>query len=193
MNVSCVLSADDVREEYADLVLFPEGVPLSDIQDISTAWPNALIAGAITDNKHSRGLLYCGSERKIDYLKVRTDGRTQGSNNVQQHPVYENAQCCVGILVCMDVDDVTFSTNVIEHVRASRAPQRLICIPADMGSHWFSQEDLWIPKWGGVNVVLCNNVKTHESRCKSFVTDRQGHKVHVQNDKEPIYAVVPEL
>jgi hypothetical protein len=47
--------------------------------------------------------------------------------------------------------------------------------------HWYS----------GMYVALCNHTKTHNVRCKSFVTDAHGKKVHVQLDSEPVYLTVP--
>jgi hypothetical protein len=145
----------------------------------------------VTDQGYSRGLLFIGREKRIDYLKVDGDERTKGSNNVQQHPIYEGANICVGILVCKDVENDAFSTKVIEHVKSSRALHKLVCIPTDMASHWFREDALWTPKYGGVNVVLCNHIKTHQVRCKSFVTDREGRKAYKQHDTTPLYAEVP--
>jgi len=77
------------------------------------------------------------------------------------------------------------------HLKARTLP-KLLCLPADMGSYWFDGDALAFPhRYAGIHVALCNHTKTHNVRCKSFVTDTHGKKVHVQVNSEPIYVTVP--
>ena len=61
------------------------------------------------ENGRSRGVVLHGGQNRIDYLKVETDGRTVGSGDHQQNSVYELGDVCIGVLICMDVNHVTFS------------------------------------------------------------------------------------
>ena len=67
------------------------------------------------ENGRSRGVLLHGGQNRIDYLKVETDGRTVGSGDHQQNSVYELGMCvCIGVLISMDVNHVTFSRAVVK-------------------------------------------------------------------------------
>lgn len=192
MRVACILHAQEISNETADLVVFPEGVCQSEINEAMRVIPNALIVGAVLDGNHSRGVLLHRGQNKIDYLKVATDGRTKGSGNHNQTPIYEADNICIGVLVCMDVDQNNFSRPVIEKIKASGAKSKYLCVPADMGNHWFNHYSLPFPsEFEGINFILCNHIKTHQARCKSFITDQSGKKIVIQNDKEPIYANLP--
>jgi len=99
-------------------------------------------------------------------------------------------QYCVGMLICMDVDHPTFSQAIIRRVRSSECRLKLICIPADMGSYSFNGDT--VPsQLHGVNVILCNHTKTHQNRCKSFITDMRGRKIVVQKSDEPVHVQLP--
>lgn len=157
-----------------------------------TSHPDSMIVGAVAEESRSRGLLLHQGQNRIDYLKVTTDGRTVGSGNLQQEPVYQFGEMCVGVLICMDVEHVEFSRAVIEKVRSSSTNLKLICIPADMGDYWFRGDSLpWPQMFEGTHVILCNHTKTHQVRCKSFVTNARGRKIVVQGEDEPIYAELP--
>jgi predicted amidohydrolase len=172
-----------------DLILFPEGVSREELATAERAYPESMIVGAIIDEGYSRGFLLHRGRNNIEYLKVTTDGRTKGSGNFQQKPVYQFGEVCVGVLICMDVVHADFSQAVAKMVRASSAEMKLICIPADMGDYWFQGERLSFPKsFDGIHVVLCNHTKTHQGRCKSFVTATNGVKVAVQRKDEAINA-----
>ncbi|MES9902458.1 MAG: hypothetical protein ABW168_07220 [Sedimenticola sp.] len=91
----------------------------------------------------------------------------------------------------MDMDNPAFSMKVVERMRLSSAKYKILCVPADMGSEWLQGDALPFPKkYQGLYVVLCNNNKTHESRCNSFVADTKGYKIVKQNGVEPIYVEI---
>lgn len=172
--------------------MFPEGILSEEIANAQASHPDSMIVGAIVEDERTRGLLLHRGHNRIDYLKVTTDGRTVGSGNLQQDPVYQFGGVCVGVLICLDVDHVEFSRAVIEKVRSSLAKLKLMCIPADMGAHWFSGDSLpWPKMFEGTHVILCNHIKTHQVRCKSFVTDAQGRKIVAQGEDEPMHAELP--
>ena len=185
-----MLNAQEVGGAPADLIVFPEGACHKEIQEASTKNPNSIIVGAIVEDGRSRGLLIHHGQNKIEYLKVESDDRTEGSQNVQQCPVYEMPDICIGVLICKDIDSVEFARKVIDRIKSSSCALKLLCVPADMMSDWFSDEKL-PPKYEGVHVVLCNHTKTYQFRCQSFVTDMLGNKINVQKQHKPVYAQLP--
>jgi hypothetical protein len=170
--------------------VFPEGIQREEVAKAESSHPNSIIVAAVVEGGLSRGLLLHRGKNRIDYLKVTGDGRTVGSGNIQQEPVYQFGEVCVGVLICIDVDHVEFSSAVIEKVRSSSAKLKLMCVPADMGYSWFTCETLPSQKFGGIHVILCNHTrsKNHDFPCKSFVTDADGRKLVVQRDDKPIHA-----
>jgi predicted amidohydrolase len=124
-----------------------------------------------------------------DYLKVEDDGRTVGSGDVRQRPVATIGDVCVGLLVCMDVDRVDLRRAVVAEMRASLAPLKVLCVPADMTGDRFQHDALAFPQeYEGVHVALSNQTKTYpQFRCRSFITDAHGKKIVVQQHTEPIY------
>ncbi len=192
MRVSCILRRRELNDKPVDLIVFPEGVCWNDIEETGLARPDALIVGAVVENGRSRGILRHHGQNQIDYLKVKTDGRTEGTGNIQQNPVYMHRKVCIGVLICMDLDHVEFSNAVINSVKSSSVNLKLLCVPADMGAYWMSGDSLpSSEKYTGIHVILCNHVNTHQSRCKSFITDKEGNKIVVQNNREPICAELP--
>ena len=181
MRISCATSANDISDTSADLIVLPEGTSWEQIHAASSRCPNAIIVGAVTEGTFSRGVLLHRGKNTIEYLKVMSDG----SNNTQQTPVFESATACIGILVCMDVDHVEFSRRVIETIKASPKAFKVLCVPADMGSQWFTNTEL-PAQYHGVHVALSNN-NTYEVRCKSFIANAHGTKVKEQKNLEPIY------
>jgi len=194
MRVSCVLIARELNAESADLIVLPESVCWKEIEEAELYNPDAVIVAAVVEEDHSRGILRHRGQDRIDYLKVGTDGRTVGTGNLQQNPVYEFGDICIGVLICMDIDHIDFSLTVIENIKSSSASSKFLCVPADMRSEWFGGDSLQFPqKFEGIHVILCNHAKIYQAqaRCKSFITDTNSKKIVVQQDREPIYAVLP--
>jgi len=188
MRIACVLSAAELEGNIADLIIFPEGVNASELEAAANIQPGAVIVGAILDGPYSRGIVWHNKMHHIDYLKVESDGRTKGSGNFNQLPIAHFEHFSVAVLVCKDIDNVRFSGSVREALRASENAIKVLCIPADMGSYWLEGTALPFPAiYAGMYVALCNNTVTHQSRCKSFVADRNGKKNCIQLDTEPIH------
>ena len=63
---------------------------------------------------------------------------------------------CIGVLICMDVNHVTFSRAVVKKIRTSSAKLKLLCVPAQTwGSDRFSDASL-PATFEGIYVILCN-------------------------------------
>ncbi len=191
MRITCVIKASELRGQAADLIVFPEGVCWAEIGAAQSSHPDSVVVGAVVDNGHSRAVLLHRGLNQINYLKVGTDGRTIGTGVAQQDAVYDSGTLCIGVLICMDIDEVELSQDVIDTMHSSPAKLKVLCIPADMASHW---DVLNFPKrFEGMYVVLCNHTKSYQgiSRCQSFIADRGGRRIVVQAKDEPIYADVP--
>ncbi len=193
MRISCVLSARELRCVSTDLIVFPEAICWGEIEAAQSSHPDSVIVGAIVENRCSRGLLLYRGLNRIDYLKVESDGLTDGTGNLQQNPVYVLGDVCIGVLICMDINHGAFSRAVIGNIKSTSAKLKLLCLPADMDNFNFAGENLLYPQnFEGVHVILCNHTKSHpHDRCKSFVTDTHGTKVVVQNRVEPIHTDLP--
>lgn len=192
MRISCVLSASELTAESPDLIVFPEGISWGELMNTQLTHPASIAIGAIAERGLSRGVLLHGGRNRVTYLKVGGDGRTAGSANVHQSPVYKFDDVCIGVLICMDFDHVVFSRGVVKDVQSSRARLKIVCVPSDMGAHWLGGDTLPFPQeFEGVYVVLCNHTRTHQIRCKSFIADTQGKKIVVQIHQEPIHVELP--
>lgn len=192
MWAACVINANELREQGADLIVFPEGVSLEEMHAVQSSNPSSIVIGAVAENGHYRGVLLHLGVNQIDYLKVLNGGgdRPTGTGNTQQNPVWNFGTLCIGVLICMDIDH-EFAHAVIGEIQASRAKLKVLCIPADMQREW---DVLMFPKrFEGIYVVLCNHTKTYHGmgRCKSFIANTSGNRIEVQREAEPIYADLP--
>ena len=135
MQISCVLDAAQLgtADGAPELIVFPEGVSETEIDNARALCPHSMIVAAVVEDGRSRGVLLHQGRNQIDYLEVTTDGRTVGSGNLQQMPLYEHNNGCIGVLICMDVNHRAFSRAVVERVRASECRLKLICIPSRYG------------------------------------------------------------
>jgi predicted amidohydrolase len=186
MRIWCILTASELEDRPADLIVFPERVCCREIEKAQWFNPHALIAAAIVERGHCRGILHHEGQNRIDYWKIGSDGITQGcKSSPQQPPVYEFGNACVGLLICMDVQDFILAPAVIQGLNTSQAGLKILCIPASMeNSSWFSGD--MVPGYEGIHVVLCNQ-NMHAIRCKNFVTDTHGLKIVEQDQDEPIH------
>ena len=192
MRIACVRTAAELDSEATDLVVLPEGVDPAEILAAASMHPEAAIVAAIREGAHSRAVIWHGSKNHVEYLKVETDGRTVGTGNHEQSTVAHFQRFSVGVLICMDVQNPQFSARVVESLRASENPIKVLCIPADMGSYWFEGPALSFPaRYAGVYVALCNSTETHEARCRSFIANCEGTKIVIQSNAEPIVASAP--
>lgn len=188
MRVFCVLTAEELGGQQADLIVFPGGVDRAEIEKAHLVLPRATIAGAVLEGRYVRAVLLHQGLNRIDYLKVDTDRRTEGTGYVPKRlPLFEAEDVCIGVLICMDVNLPDLASALIRAIRSSSAHLKIVCIPSHMGSHWFNADILPSQQYEGVHVVLCNHTKDYQDRCKSFVTDTRGKKIRVQQQEEPIH------
>lgn len=192
MRIACVLTAAELRDCSADLVVFPEGVSAAAFEVMAHAQREPVVVGAVRDGIHSRAVVWHKGKNHVSYLKLETDGLTQGTGNAEQDSLVHFPEISVAVLVCMDVQNVAFATKVRDALRASPGATKVLCIPADMGGYWFQGETLAFPAlYADMYVALCNGTGTHNVRCKSFIADPTGRKVRVQSNVEPIHFDVP--
>ena len=188
-TISCVLTPAEVQTSAADVIVFPEGVSKNDLETTSLQFPKSIVIGAHIEDKRCRGALYKAGRNQIDYIKVFTDGRTVGCGNLDQRPIYqERDRLCIGVVICMDIDNPTFRYKIFDWLKAIQCQFKLLCIPSDMGGEWLANETLpWGTRAHGFHFALCNNTISHpDYRCKSFVTDQFGQKIAAQREAEPV-------
>lgn len=195
MRISCVLNADQLIDDNPDLIVFPEGISWTEIHKAETTYPRSIIVAAVIEDHRSRGVLWYEGRNQIDYLKIRTDGQTEGTGNIQQDPVRELRELkdmCIGVIICMDVQQTDFVGPIITKIRLSKSKYKFVCIPADMTADWFRGNTI-SNQYEGVHFILCNHTKTYQSnRCKSFITDTLCQKIRVQEGEEPIHVDLPQ-
>ena len=186
------MRASELAAESPDVILFPEGIEALELKLACREHPESVIVAAVREGEHCRAIVCYGGKNHVSYLKVETDGLTTGTGDVTQLPIAHLKGVTLGVLICMDVDHPNFSERVFSTLRKSIEPIKLLCIPSDMGSQWFEGEMLQpSERYEGIYVALCNHTKTHDARCKSFITDTLGEKVQHQKNNEPIYAQLP--
>jgi len=191
MRISCVMCCKDMGDENPHLICLPEYSDLECLKCMSAFFPDAIVVGAYQDGEYSRAYVaHKGSER-INYTKVNSDGITKGSGNREQCPVYSVGDVCVGVLICIDVDDPIFSNAIIDSVKSSKKRWRILCVPADMHNSWFNNGGL-TAKFGGVYVVLSNNSKSHpDNRCLSFIASDKRKIIMRQEEQHPLHDMLP--
>ena len=190
MRVSGVLNAAQLVAETPDLIVFPEGVQFSELQQARSKHPRAIVIGAVLERWCCRAyLLHQGDDNQIVYLKVGPYMHTPGSGDVNQQPVYECGDVCIGVLICMDVNCPALAQSVTERIKSANAIHKFLCIPADMSADWFKDKNLFGSIFDGMHVLMCNNTATYGlDGCQSFITDTHGKKISVWTPGEPFHA-----
>lgn len=188
MRIACVLTFKEAVANPADVFLFPEGVTRRTLGMTAEAFPRSIVVGAYEQDRRCRAVLLFRGRNWVHYEKMGTDGfgRTEGVGYWPRAPIFEIPEVCIGLFICMDVDNSEFSLSVTNSVRASQAKAKLICIAGDMRYDWFyggASERL-----SGMHVALCNNIRnyTGASRRKSFITNTNRIEVASQRDCETI-------
>jgi hypothetical protein len=189
MLLSCINNVVSLEDVPSDLIVLPEYSERSEIAMAEAIRPNAVVVAAVREGEWSKAIVQHLGRNRVRYLKVGTDGRTRGSQDHSQDTVYEWDDCCVGVLICMDVDAPTFRRAVVDRVQRSSARYKIICVPADMSGHWFQGDALPFPdNFKDLYVAVSNNEKTYgQHRCKSFITDLTGRKICLQRETEAIH------
>jgi len=188
MRIACVLTAEEARATPAEIFVFPEGVSRKTLSDAARAYPDSMVIGATEEGGYCHAILLANGRNHLDYRKICTDGfgRSQGTGYLPLTPIYETARVCIGVAICMDVNHADFMSDLRNRIKASAAAVKLLCVPGDMMSVWFSGGLHFC--FEGIRVVVCNNVRTYQGawRRASFIADASLQMVVVQKNDEPI-------
>jgi predicted amidohydrolase len=192
MRLACIANSGEIGDDSPDLIVLPEYSCASEIDRAVSLLPTSIIVAAVQDGQYSRGLLIHEGRNLIDYLKCGTDGHTQGTGVYPARlPVLEYGDSCIGVVICMDIQDTGILLPVVERLRASGRRHLVLCIPAAMQGYWFGDGQLG-PAFNGVHTLLSNHPTHHEWRCGSFIADPSGQKVRIQLDKEPLHLILDD-
>jgi hypothetical protein len=195
MRISCITRLEEIGMPPPEVMVFPEYSRSDEIGLAAARFPSSFVIAAVkvkggepAGPARCRGQLWHQGQNRIDYLKIGTDGSgwTIGTGKIPRLPVYELPHICVGVLICMDIQNASFFLSIIDRIRLSKAALKLLCIPADMGSEWLEGDYLMDAHLEGIHVGLCNHTTNHQLRCKSFITDAHRRKIRRQIDCEPI-------
>jgi hypothetical protein len=189
MRVWCGLAANQLPAQKPHLIVFPEGVDQSEIDQAQQLCPDAVIAGAILQGDRMRGVIQHRFDNHIDYQKVLSDGHSEGGPSPSCPPIYLCDSVAVGLLICRDIQEPTLTNSVIAGLHRATASFKMLCIPAEMhiSGGWFSGPTLGNPAWAGIHVALSNNnARYGEHRIRNFIADAAGQKVVVQKGVEAI-------
>jgi predicted amidohydrolase len=189
--LSCVATAAEITTETPGVIVFPEYTPSREVVAAASRQPGSVIVAAIKESNRSLGLLLHRRRNRISYLKLGTDGRTTGTGDFRQFPMYELPFVCIGVVICMDIQEVAFWHPIAKQMMLSPARTKVLCIPADMGSQWFREDLLGDPMFEGIHVVLSNHTTNKQVRCRSFITDTGRMKIRQQVDRESIHLELP--
>jgi hypothetical protein len=192
MRISCVTNPTEVGTDPSDLIVFPEYSDANEINTVASRIPNSIIVAAVLEGRRSRGVLFHQGKNRIDYLKIGTDGHSIGTKTLPRRmPIYELPNICVGVVICMDIQEGPLWPHVIERLKASTSPRDFLCVPADMGSEWFSGNPKVDFRLEGIHLIVCNHPTGHDPRCKSFMTCADLTVVRQQFDREPLHLDLP--
>lgn len=187
MLVSCIQTTNEIGTSCADVIVFPEYSQLSEMTKAHLLCPDSIVVGATLEQDRTcsgpvnrgRAILFAGDGNEIDYLKSKSDsgGTTGISKRPDPLPIYESDSVCIGVLICVDVEE-GFSRDVIEAVRSSRKPMKIVCILAAMTASVWNWSNPLPSNYHGVHIVLCNNyAKAYPPPYKSFIAAPNGTRL----------------
>ena len=186
MRIECVSRFGEILPGVPGVIVLPEYCEPSEVVEVARTHPGAIVVAAVQEGVRSRGLILHRNRNHVEYIKIGSDGRTRGTEVPPSRlPVYELPQICIGMLICKDVQQGTFLHQLIQRLERSRAPLKLICVPAFMGPEWFGDDPVGAP-FNRVHIALCNHTTQDRPRCRSFISDASGTKLRHQIDREPI-------
>jgi predicted amidohydrolase len=180
MRISCITRASEIGAHAPDLIVLPEYTDRTVVQQLGRTYPESVVVTAVELDGRSCGRLIFQRRNWIDYKKIDTDGRTTGTGIFPKSAVCHFPHMSVGVVICIDIQNLIFVNDVIRQLRSSEAQHKFLCIPADMGSEWFGSDTL-LGDFEGVHVAMSN--RTHYSppikrlQSASFITDIHGRKV----------------
>jgi hypothetical protein len=188
MNIACAIAAENATDLFADVLVLPEGTAPAALEAATTRFPRAVIVAAIPDGRNMRAQVIVEGRNQVNYLKIRTDDRSEGVGNAPTTlPYCESRELAIGVLICKDIEEIEFVQALLQKLRSSSRPVKLLCIPADMHGDWFISEH--IGGFEGVYLALSNNNQTYPIwRARSFIAEPRGKRIVTQIAHEPIVA-----
>lgn len=187
MRIGCASQPSDLGKIEFDLAFLPEDTDAIELARFAKLRPHAVVAGAAREGNYMRGFIMRGSSNLISYWKVGSDGRSAGCGNPNQLPVVHFNDLSVGMLICMDVDDVVLRPRVVAELNRCRQGEKVLCVPGEMSGAYFGGNALISPQnFSGLWFAL-SNAAINQDRCKSFIADPDGKKVVIQAEQEAIF------
>ena len=190
MLLACITNPDDIGEEKPDLVVLPEYIDRAVVRRVARDNPDTVIATAVEIGNRSIGRLIYRGRNWINYRKIDTDWRTIGTGETPRCAVRHFPHMSVGLVICMDIQNPTFVHEVVRQLRLGRTPYKILCIPADMSSEWFSGSDTLLDDFEGVHVAMSDwpddGGPMKRPQSPSFITDTHGRKVVKRAGSEAI-------
>lgn len=172
--------------------MLPERTTLDELRLARQLRSEPFVVAAVADGLFIRGYLIHKGRNQIDYLKTLPDALSLGGPALSTLPVHETPELAVGVLICRDFQNNELREAVLSRMRTSSAPRKILCIPADMGSEWFSSTDSEIKTFLGIHLAVSNNSRqADQTRCPSLIANPNGSRIVTQSTYEPIYADVP--
>lgn len=185
MKISCVNLCNEIQND-PDIIVFPERADPREVYLAVKQYKRAIVIAAVVRGKNACwGEIYNSGLVHQNYWKVKDDGLTSGSHDpFQKPPIFESAQICVGILVCLDIqlslmrpcpeNDPPIWRSA-DNIKASNAPLKLLCVPAA----WKDPDDGPVrdplsEQFIGLNMLFFNSP---EGTIKSFVSNTAGRHV----------------
>ncbi len=107
MRIACASHAADLQDGTFDLAVLPEGTNATELLALASRNSSSIIVGAVSEGSFMRGVAIHAGENRIAYRKIGFDGRSRGSNDISQCPVFHFPDVSVAVLICLDVDDTT--------------------------------------------------------------------------------------
>lgn len=185
MRFVCSVGIEEVKTGAPDVLVLPERTTRQEIGDAMARWPKAIIVGATEEGRHVRGHLFKDGIDRIDYLKFSYDGVSRGTNSVPASLTFEDSAIAIGVLICRDFQQAELRDAVMNQLALAKAPLRLVCIPADMGSEWFPGGSVNL--FTGAYLAVSNNRRTpNQTRRRSFIASQDGVCLAQQYDLEAL-------
>jgi predicted amidohydrolase len=188
MNIVCAVATANTECLAPDVLVLPEGTTAAELVAATDQYPETVIVAATSDGRNMRAQVLVGGRNRVDYLKIRSDDRSEGvGSEPRELPYCESGELAIGVLVCRDIQEVKFARSLLQKLRSSSKAVKLLCVPADMHGDWFTSEQVY--GYEGAFLALSNNNQTYPVwRARSFIASPGGKRIVTQNAYEPIVA-----
>jgi len=186
VKIVCALSVESVGALRPDVLVLPERTTRLELLRAQDRWPHCIVVGAVAEGEHIRGHLFSGGTDHIEYLKVQDDSVSRGVRYLPERFIYESGMYAIAVMICRDLQLVELRERIRSQFQRSVARFKVVCIPGDMGSEWFSSEPHSVV--GGAYLAMSNNWRMGYTRRASFIAAPDGHILQEQEKYEAIAA-----